>query len=210
MKGIWIFTRKRAVFAVIFRYKEKNLPFVPCGQPLVPYTLVKSKNGSILRNELQQQEKWRVKMRTMKHVKTAKKKLGNRIVLGALMAMMVQATVVPVMAGNYLDTPFDFDFSGSDWQTTEERMKEDDTSVYMRCEWSATEGDCYAASVWGYSPSEDMEYSVGNGDYKFSAGTTRKLINWVYENDLEYAFIRAYQIGSGVGHFTGVWSPDSI
>lgn len=149
-------------------------------------------------------------MRTMKRVKTAKKKLGNRIVLGALLAMVLQTTVVPVMASNYLDTPFDFDFGESGWQTTTERMKEDDTSVYMSCEWSATEGDCYEAEVCGYSSSEDREYSVGNGFYTFYEGTTRKLINWVYENDLEYAFISAYHTGGGEGHFTGVWSPDSV
>lgn len=149
-------------------------------------------------------------MKRTKSVKTKKKKLGNRIVLGAVMAMLLQATVVPALASNYHDTPFEFDFEDGTWQTTPERAKEDDSCVYMFCHWSESDGDSYKAYVWGWSPSDGIEMRTDNGPYYFSEGTICYMTNWVYENDLEYAYVKARQTGDGIGHFTGVWSPDSI
>lgn len=149
-------------------------------------------------------------MRRIKGVKKNQKKLGNRIVLGAVMAMLLQATVVPVLASNYHDSNYEFDFTNGYWQTTPERTKEDDTSVYMKCKWSETDSDYYDASVWGWSPSDGIEFQTDNGPYTFREGTVQYMVNWVYENDLEYAYVKARHTGSGAGHFTGVWSPDSI
>ena len=113
------------------------------------------------------------------------------------------------MASNWQDTAFKFDFGGSRWKTTEMRIKEDDSYVYMNCQYSEDADDYYDAYVWGWNSQENIRFETG-GPYRFYERTVLKMTNYVYENDGDYAYIRADHTGDGNGYFTGLWSPDSI
>lgn len=151
-------------------------------------------------------------MKKLQGKKAGKKKWGNRIVLAALLGMLAQSTVVPVVASNFLDTGFTFVFTGEEqeWESTRERLKEDNTSVYMKCIEASEEGDYYYAYVWGWRESDNWERELSLGPAKFYQGTTKKMVNWVYEYNYDYAFIRATTRGECAGRFWGAWSPDSI
>ena len=137
------------------------------------------------------------------------KTLGNKIVAMAAFGILVSASVVPTLASNWQDTAYKFDFGDRTWDTTEMRIKEDDSYVYMNCQYSEDAGDYYDAYVWGWNSDIDSRFQTG-GPYRFKQGTVRKMTNYVYENDGDYAYIRAKHTGAGNGYFTGLWSPDSI
>ena len=134
-----------------------------------------------------------------------KSKVTMFISLGVLMAAMA----MPVFANNYEDTRYSFDFGNGYWQTTPERIKEDDTYVYMYCDSSHTPGDSYYAWAWGYNSDTRSDFESSKR-YQFFNGTVYKMTNYIYENDGDYAYVKARHAGSGVGKFSGLWSPDSI
>ncbi|MGN0339895.1 MAG: hypothetical protein ACI4D0_05305 [Lachnospira sp.] len=140
-----------------------------------------------------------------------RKKLVKRIVMLLSVAMLTIGTIIPSIAeeNNHGDTWFEFNFGNGYWQTTEQRVKKDDSYVYMKCVSSESSGDSYNAYVWGWDADLNIRFETG-GPYTFYQGTVRKMTNYVYENDGDYAYIKARHAGSGSGIFSGVWSPDSI
>jgi len=149
----------------------------------------------------------------MEKRKLKKGELGNHIVLGLLICGFAQAAVVKVSAGNYADERYTFSFGNEgDWSTTHERIKEDNTSVYMKCVSSDLVSNAYDAYAWGYDE-DTNNYFCSSDKYTFSEGDIKKMTNYIYENGGEWALIRAnLNEGSGytTGTFTGLWSPDSI
>ncbi|MGN0339893.1 MAG: hypothetical protein ACI4D0_05295 [Lachnospira sp.] len=133
---------------------------------------------------------------------------GKLVALLSFVTLIV-VTVVPAFANNHSDSGFVFNFGNGYWQTTPERVKEDASYVYMKCTTCHTPGDSYEAYVWGYNSSLDSDFESG-GPYSFKNGVVHKMTNYVYENDGDYAYVKARHTGSGVGIFSGVWSPDSI
>lgn len=143
-----------------------------------------------------------------------KKKLGNLIALGLLCIIGVQSGVTVAKANNYGNLPFQFDFSGpGPWKTVPERLKEDDSSAYMSCTWSTEPGvDAYEAYICGYDSDMNRDGITG-GPYVFRFGEEKYMINYTYENDYNYEYIKARLCDGGtdgVGSFAGYWSPDSI
>lgn len=140
------------------------------------------------------------------------KKKGNLIVAVAIALLIVlQMSYVSAMAGNTSDTTYTFDFYSSNVDTTPERYKEDDTSVYMNCTGAITIEDSYLAEAWGWDTDTGWQSCQGP-QYSFSQGTYRFMTNYINENDMDYAWIRGYldyASNNGQAYFTGVWSPDS-
>ncbi len=142
-------------------------------------------------------------------LKKNRKNLKNKVVTGFMVGAMMAMAVTPVFANNYHDSDFAFNFGNGYWQTTPERVKEDDSYVYMNCTSSNTPGDSYDAYVWGWDTDDNRDFETG-GPYTYYEGTIRKMTNYVYENDGDYAYIKARHSGAGDGVFSGLWSPDSI
>ncbi len=146
-------------------------------------------------------------------MRKTKKKLGNLIALGLLCIIGVQSGITVVKANNYGDSSFYFSFGGSGyWNTTEERLKEDDSSAYMICTWATEPEDAYEAYVWGYNSNTNREACTSNA-YIFHLGEFHYMINYTYENGYNYEYIKARLCdggNDGVGAFAGYWSPDSI
>lgn len=138
------------------------------------------------------------------------KRVGDKIVALAAFAILLSISVIPALASNWKDTAYTFNFENSTWQTTEMRVKEDDSYVYMNCQYSEYSGDTYNAYVWGWNSDTNTRFETG-GPYSFWEGKVRKMTNYVYENDGDYAYIRAEYSGDhSDGYFKGLWSPDSI
>lgn len=136
-----------------------------------------------------------------------KKYLSKSIILTTILATCF---TIPVIASNYMDTTYNFYFktSTNGYYYTELREKQDDTSVYMKCN-STTYS--YTAHVVGTKTEFGVVYDVSGGhNYTFNSGTVRKMINYVYENGLKYAAVYAERNYSYDYTATGVWSPDSI
>lgn len=136
-----------------------------------------------------------------------KKCISKMIVMATILMMCY---VIPVMASNYSDTTYSFYFKteahGASY--TEAREKQDDTSVYMKCD-STTYS--YTAFVVGLHDKYGIMYDVSEGhSYTFNSGTVRKMINYVYEKGYKYAAIFAERNYSYNYSASGVWSPDSI
>ena len=110
-----------------------------------------------------------------------KSKAGNMIVAFLAFAIIMSITIIPAMASNWQDTAFKFDFGGSRWKTTEMRIKEDDSYVYMNCRYSEDADDYYDAYVWGWNSQENIRFETG-GPYRFYERTVLKMTNYVYEN----------------------------
>jgi len=142
-----------------------------------------------------------------------KGKTGNYIILGLLICGLVQVTAVNVKAGNYSDENYTFCFyNDGDWSTTHQRIKEDNTSVYMKCVSSDTASNAYDAYAWGYDEDSD-NYFCSSDKYTFKEGDIKKMTNYIHENGGEWALIKANLsegCGFTTGMFTGLWSPDSI
>lgn len=76
----------------------------------------------------------------------------------------------------------------------------------MKC---TSAGAAYTAHVYGYKNGVTYDCSMGR-TYQFTGGTTRYMINNVYESGLRSAGIYGTR-NYGYSYIaTGVWSPDSI
>ena len=138
-----------------------------------------------------------------------KSSIKSKVTMFISLGVLVAAMAMPVFANNHADTAFAFNFGNGYWQTTPERIKEDDSYVYMKCTSSVSADDSYDAWAWGYN-SDTGEIFESSDAYRFYSGTKKLMINYINENDGDYAYIKARHSGSGVGKFSGVWSPDSI
>ena len=139
-----------------------------------------------------------------------KKKLAT-MALAATLAVSVLGTN-PVWAAknnNHSDTTYTYNFSEhcpyQGWHTSP-RKKLDDTSSYMKCK-KTTYG--YTGTVKG-SNGDNYEKEVNSPSYYFKSGTTKFMINYVYEKGYPYAVINAAPDVQTYFTATGVWSPDSI
>ena len=178
----------------------KSIPFVPA-----PLFINERRDYSVYGTVLPRNMNYDRRKAMVKR----KSKAGNMIVAFLAFAIIMSITIIPAMASNWQDTAFIFDFGGSRWKTTEMRIKEDDSYVYMNCQYSEDADDYYDAYVWGWNSQENIRFETG-GPYRFYERTVLKMTNYVYENDGDYAYIRADHTGDGNGYFTGLWSPDSI
>ena len=135
-----------------------------------------------------------------------KKKLLSKLII---ISTIVFLFTIPVVASNYHDTAFDFYFkSVTGTSTTELREKQDDTSMYMKCN-STTYP--YTAFAVGAHSDVGTRYAMDGGhEYTFYSGTVYKMINYVYENGYEYGGIKAGRSYSSSYNANGLWSPDSI
>ena len=136
------------------------------------------------------------------------KKYISKVII--LLTILMMFYTVPVSASNYKDTVFEFYFKtalgGS--TTTDLREKQDDSSVYMKCEKTVFP---YTALVLGTQSVYDEYYNASGGHiYTFDTGTVYKMINYVYENHYKYAAIYAKRVYSYNYAANGLWSPDSI
>ncbi len=138
-----------------------------------------------------------------------KSSIKNKVTMFISLGVLISAMSMPVFANNHADTAFAFNFGNGYWQTTPERIKEDDSYVYMKCTSSVSANDTYDAWAWGYN-SDTGEDFKSSDSYTFRAGITHKMTNYIYENDGDYAYIKARHTGKGDGIFRGLWSPDSI
>lgn len=135
-----------------------------------------------------------------------KKKLLSKIIIGFT---ILSLTTIPVVASNYHDTAFDFYFKSiQGTSVTELREKQDDSSMYMKCN-STTYP--YTAFAVGARSEVGARYAMDGGhEYTFYSGTVYKMINYVYENGLPYGGIKAVRSYSSSYNANGLWSPDSI
>lgn len=135
------------------------------------------------------------------------KKYVSRVIV--LITVLVMCYLIPAEASNYTDTVFDFYFkSATGLCDTELREKQDDTSVYMKC--NSTTYPYTAFAVGAYSVGTTRYDLSGGHNYTFYSGTVYKMINYVYENNVPYAAIRAERSYATSYYATGLWSPDSI
>lgn len=113
---------------------------------------------------------------------------------------------------NYHDTPYTYKFSNytpyAGWHT-QPRPKLDYSSSYMSC--TASSGLTYTAWVSAATSNSDVFVAnVGSPTYKFYAGYTTYMINYVRENGYSHAAIEARPDSAGSYTAEGLWSPDSI
>lgn len=136
-----------------------------------------------------------------------KKLTLSKLIIG-ITAISLFATI-PTVASNYHDSAFDFYFpSTTGTSVTELREKQDDSSMYMKCN-STTYP--YTAFAVGARSEVGARYAMDGGhEYTFYSGTVYKMINYVYENGLPYGGIKAQRSYSSSYNANGLWSPDSI
>lgn len=124
-------------------------------------------------------------------------------------------------AKNNEDTPFRFDFTiyqSQMYATSTGRIKEDDSSVYMKCTLSYMSnmtGDFKynAIAHGGYSPAgsySDCWYQGHHSStYTFQQGNEKLMSNYIVESGKSHAKIFVSQNGY-MASFWGLWSPDSV
>lgn len=136
-----------------------------------------------------------------------KKSKISKLIIG-LTAFSVLSTI-PAVASNYHDTAFSFYFPSTEGTSvTELREKQDDTSMYMKCNSTTYPYTAYAV---GASSQFGTRYAMDGGHkYTFYSGTVYKMINYVYENGYPYGGIKAQKSYSSSYNANGLWSPDSI
>ena len=136
-----------------------------------------------------------------------KKLTLSKLIIG-ITAISLFATI-PTVASNYHDSAFDFYFpSTTGTSVTELREKQDDSSMYMKCN-STTYP--YTAFAVGARSEVGARYAMDGGhEYTFYSGTVYKMINYVYENGYPYGGIKAVSSYSSSYNANGLWSPDSI
>lgn len=136
-----------------------------------------------------------------------KKLTLSKLIIG-ITAISLFATL-PAVASNYHDTAFSFYFpSTTGTSVTELREKQDDSSMYMKCN-STTYP--YTAFAVGARSEVGARYAMDGGhEYTFYSGTVYKMINYVYENGYPYGGIKAQRSYSSSYNASGLWSPDSI
>jgi len=147
-------------------------------------------------------------MHKERRMKVKIKKYISKVIV--LLTILMIFYTIPVSASNYKDTVFDFYFktaAGGD-TTTELREKQDDSSVYMKCEKTTFP---YTALVLAAQSVDDYYFDASGGHkYTFDTGTVYKMINYVYEHNYKYALIYAQRVYSYNYAANGLWSPDSI
>lgn len=117
--------------------------------------------------------------------------------------------------GNVSDKEFEFNFSDytpyRGW-LTENRLKMDDTSSYMKCNSISKSGYSYTAWVMAAKLDDHPEFGidVGSKKYVFYAGSERWMVNYVKEKGYSYARIEGWPNYNGIYRVSGVWSPDSV
>lgn len=135
----------------------------------------------------------------------------GKFLLLTMFILLIAVQMNTLAAGNYGDTTFKFNFSSyqpyAGWNTSF-RSKLDNTSSYMKC--TSTPYSYNARVMGGASTSATLGINVGSPTYRFSAGTTRFMVNYVRENNLSAACINATPSVSYSYSASGVWSPDSI
>jgi hypothetical protein len=151
-----------------------------------------------------------------------KRKIGSRVFI-SIMAIMLIASAGMMTAGAYgniTDRPYSFSFNAPQTVITPEAgRKLDSTFVYMHCDYA---GHVYTARAYATDvyfnlndPNTNISgipiYDVSHENtYQFGTGSTRWMLNWVYENNHPYAVVGADPVDVlGYGAW-GVWSPDSV
>lgn len=152
-------------------------------------------------------------------------KKSKRFFAALLAVMLISAlTVIPASAAgsdiqpynNHTDTKFHFRFAGSNW-VTPFREKEDESSVYMNCEYADAE---YTARVeacknGGFPSSGKVDVSHGYR-YSFETDTVHFMLSWAKEYGDKQKWPTTYAGVVGIPSKTsaydaiGLWSPDSI
>lgn len=150
-----------------------------------------------------------------------KKKLAA---LGSAVLMLAGAFPAINYASNWADTDFSFELiseGSSRYAVSINRLKTDDSSVYMKCTSSSrtstnsSEGGYYGTAHGSSGElgglTDCFSGSKHSKTYFFSAGTERYMTNYINETGHIYANI--YCVGGKYlryMNFKGVWSPDSI
>ncbi len=141
------------------------------------------------------------------------RKLSSKIITGLFAVMVGVAGVqgVTAYASNYNDTKFEFEFEYFNKSCeTEVRAKEDTSSVYIYC--TEYEGDDCGFNGYAYGcDNYDGDGSECKSDrYSIYYGTELKMINYIKENNKDYAYIKANLKDYDAVYYGGLWSPDSI
>lgn len=136
-----------------------------------------------------------------------------------LSAILMVATIVagtvggssPVFANNYTNSDFTFTCENA-MEYTSPRAKIDSSKMYMKCNSISVSGASYTAHAIGTNSASD--YPVGTDcsrgyTYKFTAGTSYYMTNFVYENNYTFARIGGSPNYSYDFTAKGVWSPDN-
>ncbi|MCI8824600.1 MAG: hypothetical protein HFH63_01700 [Lachnospiraceae bacterium] len=150
-----------------------------------------------------------------------KKKLAA---LGTAVLMLAGAFPAINYASNWADTDFSFELiseASSRYAVSINRLKTDDSSVYMKCTSSSrTSTNSSEGGYYGTAHGSSRELggladcfsgSKHSETYMFYEGATRYMKNYINETGHIYANI--YCVGAKYlryMNFKGVWSPDSI
>lgn len=139
------------------------------------------------------------------------------LLIGVLFVAVL--AVLPVGAATS-NNPTDFEFRKDRSATnliTVAQSKNTSSSVYMRCDSCPDYSGGVVPSVGQYtayvmgSRSEDKDYAdCSRGHvYTFREGTTNRMLNWVWENQFEFARVRA-ECSTGSYPFSaeGEWHAD--
>ena len=135
-------------------------------------------------------------------------KIKRFAAMGICALMIAAATVLPASANNHDDTSFKFFEYNSSSGQTDRRVKEDDSSMYMKPIMLSASYDAYAV---GANSKTSTVTPCDNG-YVFRIGTQGReyfINNWVCEWGFTYGAIHGDRV-SGGGTVSGVWSPDSV
>lgn len=141
------------------------------------------------------------------------KKIKNIIIFVAMLLIVVvySAPVVAKAVFPSYDYGWAFSYSYTARNTTTE-TKNTSSSVKMECTSCDTENAYYIARVWGTNEDEGGGRDVShNNDYLFEQGTTRYMLNWVYEEGYDKAYVRAIAYNVDMEYGTcigGKWYPD--
>ena len=140
------------------------------------------------------------------------RKLSSKIITGLFAVMVGVAGVqgVTAYASNYSDTKFEFSFEYGNTCETGVRAKEDTSSVYIYC--TEYEGDdCgFNGYAYGCDNYDKAGSECKSNRYSIYYGTELKMINYIKENNKDYAYIKANLKDYDAVYYGGLWSPDSI
>lgn len=143
-----------------------------------------------------------------------RKKLSKILMLAtALMVSISAIKMEPVSAANTKDKAFNFKFTEKK-RITDGRIKEDDSSCYMRCVTATTP---YKAWVLGGVYGQEYTNCAGKYKYYFEKGDKRYMYNLVVEKakasgDSDKTLVAAIRVkpDKQKGQASGYWSPDSV
>lgn len=143
-------------------------------------------------------------------MKVCKKNLRTTLIGGICAVTVLMGNVTPVLANNHSDSTYTFDFKNKQL-TTDFRKKSDDSYMYMKCT-SITNNRSYTAHAVANNTTSKKNYvDVSRGHtYRFTKGTTYKMVNFVNEDNYKYGAIAASPNYANSFTANGLWSPDSI